>query len=338
MEPRTGAYTHERFGYPVNEIRTVERDAVIPVEHAGERLDRSLAQLFPEFSRSQLQKWLKQGWITVDGAVPAPRAAVLGGEAVLLRAELVAEGPVQAQPIALDIRHEDDALIIVNKPADLVVHPGAGNADGTLQNALLHHDPALAAVPRSGIVHRLDRETSGLMVVARTLQAHKHLVDQLQARTMGREYLALVTGTFTAGGHVDAPIGRHPRDRVRMAVREGGRAAVTHYRIEERFPAHTLLRCRLETGRTHQIRVHMAHIRHPLVGDPVYGGRLRLPKGTTEEVAAALRGFRRQALHAETLSLTHPVSGESTTWSAPVPADLEALAEVLRRHRDAAAQ
>jgi 23S rRNA pseudouridine1911/1915/1917 synthase len=318
----------------VTSTQTIEREGVIPESAAGERLDRALAALFAEFSRSQLQKWLKAGQITVNGDVPAPRAAVTGGEEVVLRAELAVDGPVEAQPMTLDIVHEDDQLLVLNKSADQVVHPGAGNRDGTLQNALLHHDAALHAVPRAGIVHRLDRETSGLMVVARTLQAHKHLVEQLQTRSVGREYLALVAGTFTAGGRVEAAIGRHPRDRIRMAVRADGREAVTHYRLEERFPAHTLLRCRLETGRTHQIRVHMAHIRHPIVGDPVYGGRPRLPKAATTEVIEVLGAFRRQALHAETLTLIHPGSGEVMSWSAPLPADYRELLEVLRRHRD----
>ncbi len=314
--------------------QTIQREDVIPESAAGERLDRALASVFAEFSRSQLQKWLKAGRITVDGDVPALRKAVLGGERVVLRAELAMEGPVQAQPMALAIVYEDEQLLVLNKPAGDVVHPGAGNRDGTLQNALLHHDPALHAVPRAGIVHRLDRETSGLMVVARTLQAHKTLVEQLQARSVGREYLALVAGSFTAGGRVEAAIGRHPRDRIRMAVRADGRDAVTHYRIEERFPAHTLLRCRLETGRTHQIRVHMAHVRHPIVGDPAYGGRTRLPKGATTAVVDAVSGFRRQALHAETLTLAHPASGEIMSWTAALPADYRELLAVLRRHRD----
>ncbi len=315
-------------------FESVRREATFPEDAAGQRVDRALAELFPEFSRSRLQRWLKGGLIMVDGAVPRPRDAVAGGESVVIEATLEREGPVTAEAIPLDVRYEDEQLLVINKPAAFVVHPGAGNRDGTLQNALLHHAPELAGLPRSGIVHRLDRDTTGLMVVARTLAAHKSLVDQLQARTVGREYLALVAGTFTAGGHVDAPIDRHPRDRTRMAVRQGGREAVTHYRIEERFPAHTLLRCKLESGRTHQIRVHMAHIRHPIVGDPAYGARMRLPENADEPVTEALRGFRRQALHAERLSLMHPATGETLQWQADLPEDYMTLLQALRRHRD----
>ncbi|MCS4504119.1 23S rRNA pseudouridine(1911/1915/1917) synthase RluD [Arhodomonas aquaeolei] len=314
--------------------QTVHEQAEIPAGLAGWRLDRALAELFPDYSRSRLQKWLKSGAITVDGRVPRPRDSVAGGERVVVDAALEAADAVTGQALPLDVRYQDDSLIVIAKPAGLVVHPGAGNHDGTLQNALLHHFPELAALPRSGIVHRLDRDTSGVMVVARSLAAHRSLVEQLQERRMGREYLAVVAGVFTAGGHVDAPIGRHPRERTRMAVREGGRAAVTHYRIAERFPAHTLLRCRLESGRTHQIRVHMAHIRHPIVGDPVYGGRMRLPPGADEAVTAALRGFRRQALHAERLTLSHPETGDAMEWTVAPPEDFLALCEALRAHRD----
>ncbi|AGY91422.1 hypothetical protein SPICUR_02035 [Spiribacter curvatus] len=324
---------------------TINERAWIPDEAAGRRLDAVLAECFPAFSRSRLQRWLKSGELTVDGASPRARMTVQGGEEVAIQAHLPDDGPVAAEPIPLDIVFEDASLLVINKPAGRVVHPGAGNAHGTLQNALLHHDPQLHAIPRAGIVHRLDRDTTGLMVVAKTLEAHAHLVEQLQARTMGRAYLALTLGTFTAGGRVDAPIGRHPRDRLRMAVREvSGKPAVTHYRIEERFAAHTLLRCRLESGRTHQIRVHMASIRHPIVGDPLYGGRLQLPSGAEQlrvgsslSIADVLRGFHRQALHAETLSLAHPVTGETLTWSTPLPADYEQLLAALRTHREAIA-
>lgn len=314
----------------------IERSATVPDDLRGERFDRVAAALFPEFSRTRLQSWIRAGQITVDGARCKPREALLGGEIIRVEATLERDdAQVEPEAITLDIVHEDEDLLVINKPAGLVVHPGAGNRAGTLQNALLHHAPETERLPRAGLVHRLDKDTSGLLVVARTLQAHKALVDQLQARSMGREYLALVAGTMTAGGEVDAPIGRDHRERKRMAVREDGKPAVTGYRVEERFPAHTLVRCLLQTGRTHQIRVHMAHIRHPLVGDPVYGGRPRLPKGADDALRAALSGFRRQALHAQRLALTHPRSGESETWAAPLPADMEALLAALRAHRDA---
>lgn len=309
----------------------IQRTAIVPPEHAGSRLDQVLAQLFSEFSRSRLQQWVKEGAVLVDGRVLRPRDKLLGGESITVNAAVEAVDEVRPQAIALNVVYEDDAILVIDKPAGLVVHPGAGNPEGTLQNALLHHAPALAGVPRSGIVHRLDKDTSGLMVAAKTLQAHKALVDQLQARTVKREYLALVNGTFTAGGRIEAPIGRHPRDRIRMAVVDTGREAVTHYRIQQRYQAHTLLLAALETGRTHQIRVHMAHIGHPLVGDPLYGGRLQLPKGATEAVREALRGFRRQALHATRLALQHPASGEEMGWEAPPPDDMQVLLNTLEQ-------
>lgn len=311
----------------------IEHTAIIPLSLAGQRMDRALAVVFPQYSRSRLQAWLKAGGISVDGTVPRPKDPVAGGERVCLSVTLEAEGSVEPEPIALCIVYEDESLLVIDKPPDLIVHPGAGHPGGTLQNALLHHDPKLAELPRAGIVHRLDRGTSGLMVVARNLSAHKSLVEQLQARSVGREYLALVSGRLTSGGRVDASIGRHPRDRIRMAVRRNGRAAVTHYRVEEAFVAHTLLRCILETGRTHQIRVHMAWLRLPIVGDPVYGGRLRLPRGASEEISAALAGFRRQALHATRLRLIHPATAQPMSWLSPLPEDFACLLELLRHHR-----
>lgn len=309
----------------------IHLSAHIPSEASGRRLDQVLAELFPDFSRSRLQQWLKAGEVLLDGKVVAPRYRVFGGEAVEIGAELLpADNEVRAQAIALDIRFEDAHLLVVNKPAGLVVHPAAGNPDGTLQNALLYYDPTLASLPRAGIVHRLDKDTSGLMVVARSLAAHNSLVGQLQARTMHREYQALVQGEMTAGGSVDAPIGRHPRDRLRMAVVASGKPAVTHYRVLERFAAYTLVMAQLETGRTHQIRVHMASIHHPLVGDPLYGGRLRLPAGRSERLRAALSTFQRQALHARRLELCHPASGEQVGWEAEMPADFAGLLAILR--------
>lgn len=306
--------------------------AEIAPEQAGQRLDQALAALFPDYSRSRLQQWVRAGAVRLDDqAVTRPNLKVAGGEAVTVDALLERAPEVAAEDLPLGIVHEDEALLVIDKPAGLVVHPAAGNWAGTLQNALLHHAPELAAVPRAGIVHRLDKDTSGLLVIARTLAAHQSLVAQLAERSMSRRYLALVQGAMTAGGTVDAPLGRHPVDRKRQAVlRSGGKPAVTHYRIAERFPAHTLLDVKLETGRTHQIRVHMAHIRHPIVGDPVYGGRPRPPAGAGEALRTALQGFRRQALHAAELGLVHPLTGQSCRWQAPLPEDFEALLAALR--------
>ena len=298
-------------------------------EHRGQRLDRVLSDLFPGYSRARLQAWVRDGSITVDGGQVKPSHRLHGGEAIAVDVEVTPESEVTAQPIPLSIVHEDEAVIVIDKPAGLVVHPAAGNRDGTLQNALLHHDPALAAIPRAGIVHRLDKLTSGVMVVARTLKTHASLVAQLQARTMRREYRALVYGAMVAGGTIDAPIGRHPSDRVRMAVVASGKPAISHYRIADRYRDFTWLAVTLESGRTHQIRVHMAHAGHPVVGDPVYGGRLKIPAGTGDQLEAALRGLRRQALHAMHLSFEHPQLGDVVSYTAPLPDDLQQLLEAL---------
>ena len=315
-----------------------QRSARVPEAAAGRRFDAVLAELFPEFSRSRLAEWIKSGDALLDGKAVRPREPVRGGEAVALAVQLDAQTEAEPQDIPLAILHEDADVFVIDKPAGLVVHPGAGNPDGTLVNGLLFRDPALAALPRAGIVHRLDKDTSGVMVVARTLQAHAALVEQLSARAVHRQYLAIVVGALVSGGTADAAIDRHPRDRLRMAVRDDGRQAVTHYRLRERFRAHTALECRLETGRTHQIRVHMAHLKHPILGDPLYGGSLRLPRGASEELVAALRGFRRQALHAETLEFVHPLSGEPLRCSAPVPADMVELMRLLREDTAAHAE
>ncbi|MCD9027021.1 23S rRNA pseudouridine(1911/1915/1917) synthase RluD [Luteimonas sp. BDR2-5] len=307
------------------------RAATVPDAAAGRRFDVVLAELFPQFSRSKLTSWIRSGEVLLDGRQPRPRDPVVGGETVQLNVVLDTQTEAEPQDIPLSVLYEDESVFVIDKPAGLVVHPGAGNPDGTLVNALLFRDPALATLPRAGIVHRLDKDTSGVMVVARTLEAHNALVAQLSARDVHRQYVAVVVGALVSGGTADAPIDRHPRDRLRMAVREDGRDAVTHYRLRERFRAHTALECRLETGRTHQIRVHMAHLRHPILGDPLYGGALKLPKGASEELVAALRGFRRQALHAETLEFRHPVSGEPVRCTAPLPADMQALLGALRR-------
>ena len=306
------------------------RTAIIPQELAGTRLDQALASLFPEFSRSRLSEWIRQGLVTVDARARRPRDRVAGGERVELEIAPAADSERwQAQAMDIAVVYQDQHLLVVDKPAGLVVHPGAGNPDGTLVNALLHRDPELIRVPRAGVVHRLDKNTSGLLVVARTLLAHKRLVSALKDRQVEREYLAVVHGLLRAGGRVDAPVGRHRVHRTRMAVNDAGRPAATRYRVERRFRAHSLLRLALESGRTHQIRVHMAHIDHPLVGDPVYGGRLRLPAGAGTELTERLRAFKRQALHAEQLKLRHPVSEQAMHWQSPLPPDMRELLAAL---------
>lgn len=300
-------------------------------ELAGKRFDQALAEALPQFSRSRLSGWIKDGRATLNGATARPKDAVHAGDAVSVNAEPDIEVTDEPEAIALDILHEDRDVLVVNKPPGLVVHPGAGNARGTLVNALLHHDPKLRELPRAGIVHRLDKDTSGAMVVAKTLQAHTALVAQLSEREVNRRYLALVNGTLIAGGRIDAPIDRHPHDRIRMAVVDGGREAVTHYRVLERFRAHTLLSCQLETGRTHQIRVHLNHIRHGIVGDPLYGPGLKLPKGAPPALIEMLRGFKRQALHAVELAFEHPRTGKPVAFTAVMPEDMEELIAFLRR-------
>jgi 23S rRNA pseudouridine1911/1915/1917 synthase len=306
-------------------------EATVPEGLAGKRFDQALAEMFPEFSRSRLTEWIKSGDALLNGELVKPKVAVNGGETVSLAAKQQVETDAEAEDIPLDIVYADADVLVVNKPAGLVVHPGAGNSHGTLVNALLHYDAELANLPRAGIVHRLDKDTSGLMVVARSLRAHAGLIEQLSSRTVHRQYLAVVQGAMVAGNSVVAAIDRHPSDRVRMAVsKEGGRDAITHYRVREKFRSHTAIECRLETGRTHQIRVHMAYVKHPLIGDPLYGGSFKLPKAATEDLTATLRAFKRQALHAEKLSFVHPVSGETLSFESPLPADIIALMNTLR--------
>lgn len=294
------------------------------------RLDQCLAEVFPDYSRSKLQTWIKAGRVLVDGEIMKGREKLDGGEEIELDAEAERVIEYAPQEIPLDIIYEDDSLLIVNKPAGLVVHPAVGNWDGTLVNALLNHAPSLDTLPRAGIVHRIDKDTSGLLMIAKTLQAHNSLVEQLQERSIHREYLALVKGWMTAGGTVDEPIGRHPVDRKRNAVvRRGGKEAITHYRLEQRFKRHTLIRVKLETGRTHQIRVHMTHINYPLVGDQVYGGRFQMPADCSPALADALRNFKRQALHAAKLGLEHPETGEYCEWEQAIPEDMQNLLKLL---------
>lgn len=305
------------------------RELAVPDELGGERLDRALARMFPEYSRTRLKEWLLDGFVTVNGKAMRPRDVVSGGEVVRLQPQASLSVTSQPEAIDLDVVYEDEELLVVNKPAGLVVHPGAGNLRGTLMNGLLHRVPGLADLPRAGIVHRLDKDTTGLLLIGKTLPAHTALVRQMAAREISRHYIAVCLGVLTGGGTIDAPIARHPVDRLRMSVQDGGKPAVTHYRVIRRFAAHTYISVRLESGRTHQIRVHLAWRRHPLVGDQVYGGRLAIPAGAGPRLQEALRGFRRQALHAARLEFSHPGSGEPLAVEAPVPADFATLLAAL---------
>ncbi|MDH5257310.1 MAG: 23S rRNA pseudouridine(1911/1915/1917) synthase RluD [Gammaproteobacteria bacterium] len=303
----------------------------------GKRVDQVLAHYLSDYSRSRLQQWLKAGYVLMDGKPPKIKEKVHGGEKIEVRlAQAIDDSKPKenwaAQPISLDIVYEDEALIIVNKPVGLVVHPGAGNIDGTMVNALVHHAPELANIPRAGVIHRIDKDTSGILVIARTLAAHHSLTQLLQAREFTREYQAIVMGVMTGGGRVDAPIGRHPTQRTKMAVlqhSQTAKEAITHYRIGKRYRSHTLVNVKLETGRTHQIRVHMAHINYPIIGDAVYGGRLRIPANSSEQFLDGLRAFRRQALHARLLGFVHPVTNEYMEWEVDLPEDMTNLIELL---------
>jgi 23S rRNA pseudouridine1911/1915/1917 synthase len=311
-------------------VSRIQRRMTVPDELGGKRLDQAAALLLPEFSRSRLKSWIDAGRLTVGGEGAKPRALLKGGEELVLDTELEAAVPIAPEAIPLSVVHADAALLVIDKPAGLVVHPGAGNRSGTLQNALLNAHPELAEVPRAGLVHRLDKDTSGLLLVARTLESQIALAAALERREIKRTYRAICQGVLTGGGTVDAPIGRHRRERTKMAVVDGGRPARTHYRVVERFRAHTHIEVELETGRTHQIRVHLAHIRAPLLGDPVYGGRPRLPPAPSHELRAALQSFPRQALHASRLAFVHPSTGDDLEFQSALPADFERLLTLLR--------
>ncbi len=310
---------------------SIQASVLVPIHLGNKRLDKIAAELFPDYSRSRLQQWITDGKLTVDGETRRGRDKMIGGENLELDVVLEAEGNWEAEDIPLDIVYEDDDIVVINKPAGLVVHPAAGNHTGTLLNALLYLYPGIENVPRAGIVHRLDKDTTGLMVVAKTLQAQTQLVNQLQDRSMGREYEAITMGVMTGGGIVEAPIARHPTQRTKMAVapEDMGKEAITHYRVLKKFNAHTHIRCKLETGRTHQIRVHMSHIGYPLVGDQTYFGRFRLPKGISLHLRHELQAFQRQALHARELSLWHPTSDEYMTWEVDLPQDFQNLLQAL---------
>lgn len=305
-------------------------EAEVPVNLHGSRLDQAAAALFPDYSRSKLQEWILAGVLTVDGAVARPKDKVALAQQLVLATQLEPEVSWAGEAVPLDIVYEDEHVIVLNKPAGLVVHPAAGHAAGTLVNALIGYAPELELLPRGGIVHRLDKDTSGIMFVARSHIAHQSLVAQLAARSVKREYAAVCLGALSGGGTVNAPVGRHPTARTKMAVVPSGKPAVTHYRLAERFGHFSHIAVNLETGRTHQIRVHMAHRKHPLVGDPVYGGRPKVPAGASERLITMLRTFPRQALHARTLAFDHPKSGERIEFATALPEDLVTLLEVLR--------
>jgi 23S rRNA pseudouridine1911/1915/1917 synthase len=319
-----------------DEFRTHE--LILPATLAGLRLDQALAKALPQYSRARLKSWIDLGAVHVEGRSPRGRDKVLGGEHVRIQAQLQADETIAPEALPVDVVFEDRSILVIDKPAGLIVHPGAGNPSHTLQNALLALDPELARVPRAGLVHRLDRDTSGLLVVARTVEAHARLVAALAAHQVERRYLAVCIGVMTGGRSIDEPIGRHRTIRTRMTVRGDGRPAVTHIRLVQRFRTHTLAEAQLETGRTHQIRVHLAHAGYPIVGDPVYGGRRRIPPASGPALLAALASFRRQALHAARLQLEHPGTGRTMQWEAPLPADMlgliAALEEDLRQARD----
>jgi 23S rRNA pseudouridine1911/1915/1917 synthase len=314
------------------EFRT--HSLALPEELQGLRLDQALARALPQYSRARLQSWIEAGAIQVDGRRLRAKDKVVGGERVEIEAQLEVDAQVAPEAMPLEIVFKDRALFVINKPPGLVVHPGAGNSRHTLQNALLALDPKLAVVPRAGLVHRLDKDTSGLLVVARTPEVHTTLVAALAEREIERHYIALCSGVMTGGGTVDEPIGRHRSQRTKMAVRSDGRPSVTHYRLMKRFRAHTLLHVQLESGRTHQIRVHLAHIGYPVVGDPVYGGRRRFPAAASPTLIAELEAFTRQALHAARLKLAHPITGKEVEWEAPLPTDMEHLIAVLEADAD----
>jgi len=308
----------------------LQLSATIPKDMAGKRLDQVLAVLFSEHSRTRLQAWIKNGQVRVNNKIMRQRDKVLGGENVEIETSYEIRDTWEAEEIKLQIIHEDETFFILNKPAGLVVHPGAGNPEHTLLNALLYYDPQLRIVPRAGIVQRLDKDTSGLMVIARTPETQTYLVAQMQKRKITREYQAIVTGVMTAGGTIDKPVGRHPKHRTRMAVVDNGKPATSHYRIITKYPAHTHIRVQLETGRTHQIRVHMAYLHYPIIGDPVYAGRPQIPKGASSELVTAIQSFPRQALHASAIELQHPTTSESLRFEAPLPDDIQILINMLK--------
>lgn len=315
-------------------MSAIHLEIEIPETLHGLRADQALAQLFPQYSRAQHQTWIRNGQVEIDGLHLRPKDKVQAGQKVRIRAEYQQETQATAQNIPLNIVYEDEALIVINKPAGLVAHPGAGNPDKTLVNALLHHDPDLKNLPRAGLIHRLDKDTSGLITIARTLESYHALVQAMQAREISREYEAIVQGVLISGGTIEAPIGRHPRQRTLMAVVNSGKPAITHYRIIEKFRGHTWIRIQLETGRTHQIRVHFSHLGYPIVGDKAYLKQLKLPKNMTDVAKEAIKTFPRQALHATKLELSHPINGKLLSLNSPLPDDLQTLITILKNDRE----
>jgi 23S rRNA pseudouridine1911/1915/1917 synthase len=317
----------------MHQAEVTQIQQTIPENCSGFRLDKALATMFDQYSRSTIQHWIKDGLVSLDGQSEGQKTKVREGQTVVINVPEPVATESKAQDIPIDIVYQDEDILVINKPAGLVVHPGTGNPDGTLLNALLHFDESLAVLPRAGIVHRIDKETTGLLVIGRNELAVKKLVEAIQEKQVRREYLAVISTQIVAGGTIDEPVGRHSRVRTKMAVSSRGKPAVTHYRVEEKFRTHTLIRVILETGRTHQIRVHMSWKGHPITGDPVYGKRLHVPPASSEKLINTLRGFKRQALHAETLALHHPRSGELLSWTVPVPSDMQALIDALREDK-----
>lgn len=312
----------------------IQQNLQIPEESAGKRLDHALSLLLPDYSRMQIQAWIQEGAVTLNNQVVKSKTKVKGGETVVLNAMLESTGEWLAEALPLDIVFEDEYLLVINKPANVVVHPGAGNKSKTLLNALLHHAEGQRLLPRAGILHRIDKDTTGLLIVAKTVEALTHLQRDLSAKRIKREYLALVKGQITSGGRIDAPIGRHPKQRTKMAVVQNGKPAATSYRVKQRFPFHTLLHVQLETGRTHQIRVHMAHIGHPIVGDPLYGSREKLTKKMPQSLVHAIQAFKRQALHAFYISFAHPITKKTLTFELQMPEDMQQLIKMLVQKDD----
>ena len=302
---------------------------IIPERMTGDRLDVALSEMLPDYSRSKITAWIKSGDALINNKAFKPKDKVNGSQMVMLSLNKKQNNDWSAENIALNIVFEDEDIIIINKPFGLVTHPGVGNWNGTLANALLYYDPELSKLDRAGIVHRLDKNTSGLMVIARNEKSQKYLVEQLQSHSVVREYSAIVYGHMISGGSVNDPIGRDPKDRTKQAVSSNGKDATTHYRVIERFKSHTHVKAILETGRTHQIRVHLSHIGYPLLGDPMYGGRVRFPKKASDILKESLLGFKRQALHSKKLTLNHPSTGELMSWKAPLPDDMLELLAIL---------